>query len=60
MADIEAFSIRDVADRLNVSTRHIQRLIARGELPSLRVGRRRLIRRESLRTWLTGREKTPN
>lgn len=60
MPEIEALSVRDVAERLAVSTRHVHRLIARRELPSLRVGRRRLVRRETLRAWLAGREMPPN
>lgn len=59
MLEIEALSVEDVAKRLAVSTRHIHRLIARRELPSMRVGRRRLIRREALRAWLASRE-TPS
>lgn len=59
MSEIIALSVRDVAETLAVSTRHVQRLIARQELPSIRVGRRRLIRRESLRAWLNGCETGP-
>jgi excisionase family DNA binding protein len=45
---IDAISISETARRLAVSTRHIHRLIKRGELPSILIGRRRLIRWQSL------------
>lgn len=49
-------TIHETADALAVSPRHIARLIARQELPSIKIGRRRLIRREDLRSWLEGRK----
>ena len=49
-------SIPETAHALAVSPRHIARLVASGELPSIRLGRRRVIRREALRSWLTGKE----
>lgn len=48
------YSVREVAARLGVSERHIQRLINRGELTSFKLGSRRLIPRASLSKWLAG------
>lgn len=55
-ADDRLVSLKEVADTLCVSLRTVMRLVADGELPSVLIGRRRLIRRETLRAWLAGRE----
>lgn len=44
----EAVSVPDAARRLGVSTRTIQRMIRRGELPSIRVGGARRVHISSL------------
>ena len=56
IADDRLVSLKEVADTLCVSLRTVMRLVADGELPSVLIGRRRLIRRETLRAWLAGRE----
>jgi excisionase family DNA binding protein len=48
--------ISHLAERLGLSRRTIHRILARGELPSLQIGRRRLIRLSDLRHWLAGHE----
>jgi len=48
--------ITHLADRLGLSRRTIHRIIARGELPTLKVGRRRLVRLAEVRHWLAGHE----
>ena len=57
-SDIESalIGISHLAERLGLSRRTIHRILARGELPSLQIGRRRLIRLSELRHWLAGRE----
>lgn len=55
-ADDRLVSLKEVADTLCVSLRTVCRLVADGDLPSVLIGRRRLIRRETLRAWLAGRE----
>lgn len=55
-ADDRLVSLKEVADTLCVSLRTVMRLVADGDLPSVLIGRRRLIRRETLRAWLAGRE----
>ncbi len=50
------FSIAETAKALGVSERHIARLLASGALPSVRIGRRRLVRRAALKGWLEGWE----
>lgn len=52
---IIAYSIADLAHRLGVSQRHVQRLVSRGELPSVKLGRRRLIARDTVSAWLSGK-----
>jgi excisionase family DNA binding protein len=56
MVEIDAYSITETARRLAVSGRHIHRLVKSGELPSILIGRRRLVRRETLDRWLKGLE----
>ena len=54
--EIDAIAISEAARRLAISSRTIHRLIKRGELPSILIGRRRLIRRQTLADWLAGLE----
>lgn len=49
-------SVGHLAERLSLSRRTIHRLIAKGELPTLKVGHRRLIRLTDLRHWLASHE----
>lgn len=56
IADDRLMTLKDVADTLSISLRTVMRLVADGALPSVLIGRRRLIRRETLRAWLAGRE----
>ena len=60
-SDIESalIGISHLAERLGLSRRTIHRILARGELPSLQIGRRRLIRLSDLRHWLAGHEIIP-
>lgn len=51
--------IGQLAQRLSLSRRTIHRIIASGELPTLKVGRRRLVRLSDLRHWLAGHEAPP-
>jgi excisionase family DNA binding protein len=54
--EIRSVSIREAAENLGVSERHIARLIARKVLPSFMLGRRRLIRLTALQAFLEGQE----
>ena len=49
-------SIAAVAAKLSLSRRTVNRLVARGDLPTLKIGHRRLIRVAALRHWLTAHE----
>ena len=49
-------SIGHLAERLSLSRRTVHRLIATGELPTLKIGRRRLVRLADLSKWLAGHE----
>jgi excisionase family DNA binding protein len=50
--------INHLAERIQLSRRTIHRILARGEIPSLQIGRRRLIRLSEVRRWLAGCEAT--
>jgi excisionase family DNA binding protein len=49
----------EVADQLRVSTMTIYRLIRRGELPAVRVGRNYRVRRSDLEAYLDGQVVDP-
>lgn len=53
---VVALNVKTAASRLGVSERFIAKLIASGALPSLKLGRRRLIRETSLLAFLERRE----
>jgi excisionase family DNA binding protein len=44
----EFFSVRETAQKLRVSERHVRMLVARGELAVVHAGRRRLITVDAL------------
>lgn len=46
------FTIADVASLAGCSTRTIERLIKKGELKATKVGRKKLIRKEWIESWL--------
>jgi excisionase family DNA binding protein len=52
----DAYTRQQVCERLQISLATLERLIRRGELPVVRVGRRVLIRRRSLEAFLRQRE----
>jgi excisionase family DNA binding protein len=49
-------SLSEVASSLGLSPKSIERMIKRGELKSKRVGRRVLIPKSEVETWLTRKE----
>lgn len=51
-----ALSVREAAALAGVGRTVLYAAVSGGELPSLKVGRRRLIRIESLEGWLKGLE----
>ncbi len=58
--DLLAVNIKEAARRISVSDRTLWNLIARGEIPVRRVGRRRLIRVLDLENFLKRDHKTGN
>jgi len=53
----DALTIGEAADRIRVSRRHLQKLMAEGHGPPVvSLGRRKIIRREALLQWLVSRE----
>jgi excisionase family DNA binding protein len=61
LADTEGslIGLKPLADKLSVSRRTVHRIIERGELRTLKIGRRRLVRLAELRRWLDRRETLP-
>lgn len=55
-SEIQSLTVREAAQALRVSERHITKLIAERTIPSLKLGRRRLIRQEALRAYLQRHE----
>lgn len=53
---VRSLTIADTAKALRVSERHVARLIAQRVIPSLKLGRRRIIREEALRQFMAGLE----
>ena len=53
----EAESVADAARRAGVSRTFLYERIAAGDLPTVKVGKRRLVRVEALRAWLLGLER---
>jgi excisionase family DNA binding protein len=56
LEQVAAITIKDAAKALKVSERFIAKLIADRHLPSLKLGRRRLIREVALRDYLERQE----
>ncbi len=52
MTDRLAYTIRETAELLGVSTDLVYKLCERGELSYVLAGRRKLIRAESLELWM--------
>jgi excisionase family DNA binding protein len=58
-ASVEALTIEETAEVLRVSRRHLHKLMADGNGPPVvRLGRRKIIRREALQQWLLNQEIT--
>lgn len=49
--------VREAAAMLGISPRMVHELVRTGELPSVRIGARRLFRPETLKAWAAEREK---
>jgi excisionase family DNA binding protein len=54
---LNTLTLPGAAERIGISERHLKRMLAKGEGPNtVRLGRRRLIRPESLDDWLKSHE----
>ncbi|MEM7675435.1 MAG: helix-turn-helix domain-containing protein [Myxococcota bacterium] len=49
---------KDVCARLRITSRHLYALVARNELPHIRIGRKLRFHPETIEQWLTGRTET--
>jgi excisionase family DNA binding protein len=52
--------IGEVAENLGVSRRTVDRAVATKALPSLKIGRRRLVRDEAISAWIKALESVRN
>lgn len=52
MSDRLLYSIPDAADQLSVSARVLERLIADGDIDTVKIGRRRLVPDDALRQYV--------
>jgi len=50
-------SVREAASLLGISPRMVHELVRRGDLPSVKIGARRLFRPESLAAWAMQQER---
>ncbi|WP_415927066.1 helix-turn-helix domain-containing protein [Mesorhizobium argentiipisi] len=50
-----AYSVPGAAEALSLSVDYVWKLVAMGELPSVKIGRRRLIEADKLRAFLKNR-----
>ena len=53
-----SYSVPEAARVLGVGTALLWRLVKRGEIPSVKLGSRRIIPVDQLRTWLSERSQT--
>src|SRR4051794_38611707 len=60
VSEPEASSIAQSAFMAGVSRTKLYEALADGSLPSLKIGRRRLVRRDALKAWLAGLEQQSN
>ena len=49
-------SVREAASALRISPRTVNRLVSCGELPSLKIGQRRLVARDALERFVAARQ----
>lgn len=49
---VSALTVKDAAEQLKISERHVAKLIAQRALPSFKLGRRRLIRTAALQDFI--------
>jgi excisionase family DNA binding protein len=58
-ATTEVLTIAEAAEEIRISRRHLHQLLAEGSGPPVvRLGRRKIIRREALHQWLVNQETT--
>lgn len=53
----ELLTVAEVAERLRLGKRTVERFVATGEIPSVKVGRRRLVYLESVERFLRDAER---
>jgi excisionase family DNA binding protein len=56
----EVLSVKEAAATLRISPRQVARLLCEGQLPSFRIGRRRLVRAATLAKFVAALEQNAN
>ena len=59
LEQLEAVSVDEAARRVGLSRTLLFERIAAGDLPSVKIGKRRLVRLTALRAWLQRLERQP-
>jgi excisionase family DNA binding protein len=59
LEQLEAVSVDEAARRVGLSRTLLYERIAAGDLPSVKIGKRRLVRLTALRAWLQRLERQP-
>ena len=57
---LRLLTLPEAAELLHVSTRTLQRMIRRNELPAFKVGGQWRVRESQLTKWIQGRETAPD
>ena len=56
LTDVIVYNKKEVADKLKVSENTVGYLIRKGRLPAVKIGRRYMIRHDTLAKWLEDNE----
>ena len=59
-AENSLIGVKALSEYLEISLRTLRRILASGELPSILIGRRRLVRKSALVAWLASLEQIMN
>ncbi|MGH7798655.1 MAG: helix-turn-helix domain-containing protein [Candidatus Binatia bacterium] len=59
LESLRLLTLPEAAELLHVSTRTLQRMIRRNELPAFKVGGQWRVRESQLTKWIQGRENAP-
>jgi excisionase family DNA binding protein len=55
MIDRAVYTVKEVAEILNTTSQTVMRAIHSGDIPSIKIGKRRKVPKTQLRQWLAGK-----